>query len=212
MTEGVVDRLQAIDVEHDQRATRMIALDVGDRTIEFALEAAPVRNAEQEVGIRGSLQFLDSRQRLRQLGPEPANGWLGVIGRRRRPGRNCTRFDRFGSLWCGVSLRAGCFAAFGGPRSDSPGFLLHRTLERLAGINQDRIVHSGPPATPCRSLGRSYTCAYVFGFPNRIDRMTAPIAIIMGSQSDWDTMRHAAETLTTLGVGCEKHIVSAHRT
>ena len=42
--------------------------------------------------------------------------------------------------------------------------------------------------------------------------MPAPIAIIMGSQSDWDTMRHAAETLSTLGVSCEKHIVSAHRT
>ena len=42
--------------------------------------------------------------------------------------------------------------------------------------------------------------------------MTAPVAIIMGSQSDWDTMRHAAETLSALGVACEKHIVSAHRT
>ncbi len=42
--------------------------------------------------------------------------------------------------------------------------------------------------------------------------MTAPIAIIMGSQSDWDTMRHAAETLTALGIASEKHIVSAHRT
>jgi 5-(carboxyamino)imidazole ribonucleotide mutase len=42
--------------------------------------------------------------------------------------------------------------------------------------------------------------------------MRAPIAIIMGSQSDWDTMRHAAETLDGLGIGSEKHIVSAHRT
>jgi 5-(carboxyamino)imidazole ribonucleotide mutase len=42
--------------------------------------------------------------------------------------------------------------------------------------------------------------------------MTAPVAIIMGSQSDWDTMRHAAETLAALGIGCEKRIVSAHRT
>ena len=42
--------------------------------------------------------------------------------------------------------------------------------------------------------------------------MTAPIAIIMGSQSDWETMRHAAETLGALGVTCEKRIVSAHRT
>jgi 5-(carboxyamino)imidazole ribonucleotide mutase len=42
--------------------------------------------------------------------------------------------------------------------------------------------------------------------------MGAPIAIIMGSQSDWETMRHAAETLKALGVACERHIVSAHRT
>jgi 5-(carboxyamino)imidazole ribonucleotide mutase len=42
--------------------------------------------------------------------------------------------------------------------------------------------------------------------------MPAPVAIIMGSQSDWDTMRHAAETLSVLGIACEKHIVSAHRT
>ncbi len=42
--------------------------------------------------------------------------------------------------------------------------------------------------------------------------MTAPVAIIMGSQSDWETMRHAAETLSALGLACEKRIVSAHRT
>jgi 5-(carboxyamino)imidazole ribonucleotide mutase len=42
--------------------------------------------------------------------------------------------------------------------------------------------------------------------------MSAPVAIIMGSQSDWDTMRHTAETLAALGVGCDKRIVSAHRT
>ena len=34
----------------------------------------------------------------------------------------------------------------------------------------------------------------------------------MGSQSDWATIRHAAETLETLGVPCEARIVSAHRT
>ena len=42
--------------------------------------------------------------------------------------------------------------------------------------------------------------------------MPAPVAIIMGSQSDWETMRHAAETLGALGIACEKRIVSAHRT
>ncbi len=39
-----------------------------------------------------------------------------------------------------------------------------------------------------------------------------PVAIIMGSQSDWATMRHAAETLTALGIPFESRIVSAHRT
>src|SRR5579875_2522360 len=34
----------------------------------------------------------------------------------------------------------------------------------------------------------------------------------MGSHSDWETMRHAAETLAALGVPYETHIVSAHRT
>jgi 5-(carboxyamino)imidazole ribonucleotide mutase len=38
------------------------------------------------------------------------------------------------------------------------------------------------------------------------------VGLIMGSQSDWTTMRHAAETLEALGVGCETRIVSAHRT
>ncbi len=39
-----------------------------------------------------------------------------------------------------------------------------------------------------------------------------PVAIIMGSQSDWETMRHAAETLAALGIGHDTRIVSAHRT
>jgi 5-(carboxyamino)imidazole ribonucleotide mutase len=40
----------------------------------------------------------------------------------------------------------------------------------------------------------------------------ADVAIIMGSQSDWATMRHASETLTALGISHESRIVSAHRT
>ena len=39
-----------------------------------------------------------------------------------------------------------------------------------------------------------------------------PVAIIMGSQSDWATMRHAAETLDALGIAHDAKIVSAHRT
>ena len=38
------------------------------------------------------------------------------------------------------------------------------------------------------------------------------VGIVMGSQSDWETMRHAAETLAALGIEHEAKVVSAHRT
>jgi len=41
---------------------------------------------------------------------------------------------------------------------------------------------------------------------------TPPVAIIMGSRSDWPTMKHAADALDALGVGWEAKVVSAHRT
>lgn len=44
------------------------------------------------------------------------------------------------------------------------------------------------------------------------DSAAAQVGIIMGSRSDWETMRHAAETLEALGVAHECKVVSAHRT
>ena len=41
---------------------------------------------------------------------------------------------------------------------------------------------------------------------------TAAVGVIMGSQSDWETMRHAAETLEKLGIAHETRVISAHRT
>jgi len=41
---------------------------------------------------------------------------------------------------------------------------------------------------------------------------TPPVAIIMGSRSDWPTMKHAADALDRLGVAWEAKVVSAHRT
>ncbi len=38
------------------------------------------------------------------------------------------------------------------------------------------------------------------------------VSVIMGSQSDWNTMRHAIDTLEKLGIPCEARIMSAHRT
>ena len=48
---------------------------------------------------------------------------------------------------------------------------------------------------------------------HRLTARAAPlVGIIMGSRSDWETMRHAAETLDALGVPHECRVVSAHRT
>lgn len=38
------------------------------------------------------------------------------------------------------------------------------------------------------------------------------VGVLMGSTSDWETMRHAAETLEALGIPYEKRVISAHRT
>jgi 5-(carboxyamino)imidazole ribonucleotide mutase len=46
----------------------------------------------------------------------------------------------------------------------------------------------------------------------RPDNLKAPVVIVMGSQSDWATMKHAAEILDVLGVAHDSRIVSAHRT
>ena len=40
----------------------------------------------------------------------------------------------------------------------------------------------------------------------------AKVGVIMGSRSDWDTMKHAVDTLDSLGIGSEVHALSAHRT
>ena len=45
-----------------------------------------------------------------------------------------------------------------------------------------------------------------------MSRVPPHVGIIMGSQSDWPTMKHAADILTELGVSFETKIVSAHRT
>jgi 5-(carboxyamino)imidazole ribonucleotide mutase len=43
-------------------------------------------------------------------------------------------------------------------------------------------------------------------------KAAAPIAVVMGSQSDWATMKAAADTLAELGIAYDARIVSAHRT
>ena len=215
MPEGVVDRLQAIDVEHDQRAAGVIALDVGDRALQLALEAAPVGNIQQEVGVGGGLQLLDPRLapgQFRSSAGGSSTRWSAAAAAGRAGGaRPCGAARLFAppQRFCGVLRPFEAVAlVFFVMRLPCAGLLMKAC--------RDSPRQDSPFLIPCHALDDAradpYNPAYVSGFPNRIDHMTAPIAIIMGSQSDWETMRHAAETLTALGVACEKRIVSAHRT
>src|SRR5262249_9828519 len=75
---------------------------------------------------------------------------------------------------------------------------------------------SGPiPTRLGRCLATSTTVPIIAGFFfGRFEGSMAgkPVAIIMGSQSDWPTMKHPADTLDALGIGYEAKIISAHRT
>src|SRR5204862_832779 len=66
---------------------------------------------------------------------------------------------------------------------------------------------------PAKPKGKqSKTDSQSSGQPVAQSPSTTPlVAVIMGSQSDWDTMRHADETLTQFGVAHECKVISAHR-
>lgn len=55
-------------------------------------------------------------------------------------------------------------------------------------------------------------CVFFAGSHCLVMPDTCLVAVVMGSKSDWSTMRHAAELLAQFGVGTESRIVSAHRT
>jgi 5-(carboxyamino)imidazole ribonucleotide mutase len=88
------------------------------------------------------------------------------------------------------------------PRSDSAAYpkMVTMWIHELAAV-PDCASRTGP-LSPAFQRGLSGKC-----------RMADPlIGIIMGSTSDWETMRHASETLDALGVMHETRVVSAHRT
>src|SRR5215213_9412855 len=80
------------------------------------------------------------------------------------------------------------------PRNDAPTWL----TDRIRLPRARAFPYMAPSFRPVRD--------------KRACMAAKPVAIIMGSQSDWPTMRHAAETLDALSVGYDKRIVSAHRT
>jgi hypothetical protein len=66
-----------------------------------------------------------------------------------------------------------------------------------------------PP--PCHPNDRPYNRPLRFAGRFEGSMAGKPVAIIMGSQSDWPTMKHTADTLDALGIGYVAKIISAHR-
>src|SRR6185312_12527203 len=90
--------------------------------------------------------------------------------------------------------------ALASPRLPAPP-VTTQTLLLSAGIRSSLAAGASLP------IMRRFRKRFPRGTP-----LQPAVGIIMGSQSDWDTMRHAAETLEALGIAHETRIVSAHRT
>ena len=123
VAEIVVDRFEPINVEHDQRATGLIALDIGDGAAEFAFETAPIGNPEQEIRLGRRLQRLDACIGLGDLHFEPAD--FGLCITTSAGGRVTGAARRTSACRCRRAL-----APFRSSRGARPGFFLHRFSSR----------------------------------------------------------------------------------
>ena len=64
----VVDRLEAVEIDEQQRRLAFVALQIGERALELALEAAPVEDVEQRIDVGARLQFGDLALRAGDIG------------------------------------------------------------------------------------------------------------------------------------------------
>jgi 5-(carboxyamino)imidazole ribonucleotide mutase len=91
-------------------------------------------------------------------------------------------------------------------------------VDNASSVNslQGIFLFTFPARTDCflsTKIGES-VCFRAFYFGKRLGgtNMNPKVAVIMGSKSDWETMKHACETLDRLDIPYEKKVVSAHRT
>ena len=74
------------------------------------------------------------------------------------------------------------------------------------------VMHTIMPGQMAFSFMRSYLFRAFYLGNKRGIRMTILVGVIMGSKSDWETMKHACEVLDQFEIAYEKKVVSAHRT
>src|SRR6266508_6751466 len=92
---AVVDRLEAVEIEVEERRARSVALHIGERALELALEAAPVEYIGEWIDVGARFERRQLAARRRQLALEPLDlGGQAHRGRTRRPRWRLDALDR----------------------------------------------------------------------------------------------------------------------
>ena len=94
MSAAVVDRLETIEIDKEQRRTRAVALQIGQRPLELALEASAIEHPGQRIGVSMRRKRLDLVARRRKLELKPRD--FSGKPHRRRARRRDWRIGKFG--------------------------------------------------------------------------------------------------------------------
>ena len=198
VAEPVVDRLEPVEIEEDQAAGRLVALAEGDHPRQLAGEGPPVEHGGQGIAVGQELDLVEAPLQPRQLGAQGVG--LGARRRQRRPHRRRQFVVHDGSGF------GGFHATHGGAGPNASRLEPPLKLRPFGGSSAAVAGAGGGPILsrlskgPVRAEGTGFLANQ------------ALVAIIMGSRSDWPTMKHAADALDALGVAYEAKVVSAHRT
>ena len=92
---AVVDRLEAVEIDIDQRRAGAVALDVSQRALELALETAAVEHVGQRIDVDPRLEIQNARARILQLRRQRVD--LGGKPHDDRARRRARRFRCFGA-------------------------------------------------------------------------------------------------------------------
>lgn len=180
MAIGVIDPLEAIHIQIQQRRRGAIALAEGHRAPQSLHKAPPVERRGQHVMIRC---------RLGRLGPLRQGYRLFL----KRTDLDAQAFQ-FGQQLGISGLGHGC--------GSSPGSATHA-----------RHILPQTNVQSCGCNAGTVSARFLRTRHRPMATETTPaVAIIMGSRSDWPTMKHAADALDRLGVAWQAQVVSAHRT
>ena len=215
MAVAVVQPLQPVHIDERQYGRHAVALAPFDRQSDFVHQPAAIGQACQGVMIGKQAQFGDFGTRLPQRQPQPGQ-FIPCLFKGLRWKRGCFRGRCPAIAVQPKDINCSLFCTYA-PQ------LVHKLISRIDKQPEytlpeqvlgqirpiDELLHCQEQMTPLMSA--------TFQDPVQegefeLSEQAPVVGIIMGSTSDWETMRHAAETLAALDIPHEVKVVSAHRT